>query len=686
MKDFSHIEKNLRQPFWKSWALYVIIISGLTLSVMLYRLSSDIETLSRRSLNKAVETTVTELNNFFSPFVQNLRLAREWGTSGQLDIKDIESMNRRFVPVLRNYTQITSMLAGCSDGSEYMLLNEDTAWVNRKTQFLPVKEVRKLRWLYRNNRFEKVYDEFWVEKKDYDPRIRPWYKGALTDAGDSIPAWTRPYTFATTGEPGITASFPFMVSGDTCTHVIAYDLKLFDISLFTSRLAVSDSGKLFILTEDTLVIGLPHDRRFITSGSIKQFILKPIDTLDVDEMSAAFHFWGDRVKNSEPFRFETKGEPWWGRFVDYPLNPSRKLLIGVVVPESDFVAEVKQTRNIILMGFGLVFILTLVIVSNYNQKRRANILLAQQKAEIEQKNELLLQANEEIQAQKEEIEQQRDIVMEQRDHITEQKKEIEDSIRYAKRIQNAVLPDAEYARKILKEHFILFRPKDVVSGDFFWATEVNNWLIAAAADCTGHGVPGAFMSMLGMSFLNEIVRKKEVTNAAEILNHLRASVIEALKQTGESGTQKDGMDISLLTYCAATKTCYWAGANNPLWIMRAENTGREAEDAADLMEEVKPDKMPVAIHERMDPFTNHQITLNPGDRIYMFSDGMPDQFGGPKGKKYLYKTLRRLLVNTSGMPIKEQGELIGKAFDEWISFNGSRYEQTDDVTVIGIEF
>jgi serine phosphatase RsbU (regulator of sigma subunit) len=685
MKDLSHIEEKMRQPFWKSWALYVIIISGLILSVMLYRLSNDIESLSRKSLNKAVETTVSELNNFFSPFVQNLRLAREWGSSGQLDIGDIEAMNRRFVPVLRNYTQITSMLTGRSDGSEYMLLNEDTAWVNRKTRFFPEKEVRKLRWLYRSNRFEKVYDEIWTDRKDYDPRLRPWFRGALSDAGDSIPAWTKPYTFATTGEPGITASFPYTAGNDTTTCVIAYDLKLFDISLFTSRLAVSDSGKLFILTEDTLVIGLPHDRRFITSGSIKQFILKPIDTLAVDEMSVAFHFWGKQVKSSDAFRFSSGGEEWWGRFVDYPLNPTRKLLIGVVVPESDFVSEVKQTRNIILMGFGLVFILTLVIVSNYNQKRRANILLAQQKAEIEHKNELLMQANEEIQAQKEEIEQQRDIVMDQRDHITEQKKEIEDSIRYAKRIQNAVLPDADYAKKILKEHFILFRPKDVVSGDFYWATQINDWLIVAAADCTGHGVPGAFMSMLGMSFLNEIVRKKEVTSAAEILNHLRASVVEALRQTGESGTQKDGMDISLVTICARTQTYYWAGANNPLWILRAENIGKEAEDAADLMEEIKPDKMPVAIHEKMDPFTNHQISLKSGDRIYMFSDGMPDQFGGPRGKKYLYKTLRRLMVNTASLPVKEQGEALGKAFDEWIHFNGTHYEQTDDVTIIGIE-
>ncbi|MBI4648515.1 MAG: tetratricopeptide repeat protein, partial [Bacteroidia bacterium] len=199
-----------------------------------------------------------------------------------------------------------------------------------------------------------------------------------------------------------------------------------------------------------------------------------------------------------------------------------------------------RQRVIILFvvgGLFLVLFFSVFMIRLFLQKKKANIIIAE-------KNQNLERANAEITAQRDEIAVQRDLVTIQKEHIEEQKKEITDSINYAKRIQQAILPDFSKGFTFGKgesfiDHFVLFKPKDIVSGDFYWSAQVNEWLIVAAVDCTGHGVPGAFMSMLGVSFLNEIVKKKEVTNAAMVLNHLRTSIIEALKQTGEEGTQKD---------------------------------------------------------------------------------------------------------------------------------------------------
>lgn len=337
---------------------------------------------------------------------------------------------------------------------------------------------------------------------------------------------------------------------------------------------------------------------------------------------------------------------------------------------------INKKQQIIIISvvgvFLIVLVFSIIILRMFREKKRANKLLAQQNEEISQQKE-------EISSQRDEIEAQRDKVQQQMEIVREQKEEIEDSIHYAKRIQTAVLPSDEIASQILGDHFILFKPKDVVSGDFYWATKLNGLLIVTVADCTGHGVPGAFMSMLGVSFLNEIVRKKEVTDAAQVLNHLRTSIIDALKQTGEAGSQKDGMDMSLAVINEDTRKCLWAGANNPLWIIRSSNKSETIE-----IEEIKADKMPVAVHVNMADFSNHEIDLSSGDRLYLFSDGFPDQFGGPKGKKFKYKTFKNLICETSELSMKEQGEKLQQNLEEWMYYEGKAYEQLDDITIMGL--
>jgi serine phosphatase RsbU (regulator of sigma subunit) len=273
-------------------------------------------------------------------------------------------------------------------------------------------------------------------------------------------------------------------------------------------------------------------------------------------------------------------------------------------------------------------------------------------------NELLAQKNEEITKQKEIVE--------------EQHQEITDSISYAKRIQTALLTSDNYWEQISKEHFVLLKPKDVVSGDFFWAFQTeNNLAIWVAADCTGHGVPGAFMSMLGISFFNEIVVENNITNPAEILNKLRGKIIKALEQKGVDTQQKDGMDLALCVWDKNTNLLSFSGANNPLWLIRN-----------DELLEYKPDKQPVGLFlGEMKPFSVQQIQLEKGDTIYTFSDGYADQFGGEKGKKFKLKSLKELLLSVQGKPLSEQKQIIDNMFETW----KGNLEQIDDVCVIGVK-
>ena len=254
--------------------------------------------------------------------------------------------------------------------------------------------------------------------------------------------------------------------------------------------------------------------------------------------------------------------------------------------------------------------------------------------------------------------------------ITHQKKEITDSIRYAGRIQNAILPSPELIKENLPEHFVLFLPRDIVSGDFFWITRRGSKVVVVAADCTGHGVPGAFMSMLGVSFLYEIVNKEGILQPAEILNYLRERVKTTLSQRGKADEQKDGMDISLCVIDHEAMMMEWAGAYNPLYLIR----GGE-------LNEYKADKMPIAIHLNDHlPFNNHCIPILKGDVFYIFSDGYADQFGGTDAKKFMTKRLKELLVQISDKPMPEQKEILYQTHLNW----RGEHEQIDDIIVFGV--
>ncbi len=352
----------------------------------------------------------------------------------------------------------------------------------------------------------------------------------------------------------------------------------------------------------------------------------------------------------------------------------------------------KQKLVIVFITIGLLLVLLFagIILRSLQLVRKQKNIIMVQKRLVDETNIKLNQQNEEIKTQRDEIENQRDEIIAQRDMVFEQKTHIEQihheltgSIRYAERIQNAVLPSEEYIREVIgncgisaSELFILYKPRDIVSGDFYLFNRLNNTLVVAVADCTGHGVPGALMSMLGISFLNEILTNSEEQSPGLILNELRNNIIHSLQQKGIQGEQKDGMDIALISYNVAARTLQYAGANSPLIII----SGKKHE-----LTEIKPDRMPVAIHENMKPFTNHVVPVNKGDIIYLATDGYGDQFGGPEQRKFLSRRFKELLLEISGKSMSHQKAILDETIEDWKNNYVEKYQQTDDITVMGLK-
>ncbi len=294
--------------------------------------------------------------------------------------------------------------------------------------------------------------------------------------------------------------------------------------------------------------------------------------------------------------------------------------------------KIKKQKNFsifLLSGFVSIFIFLLILFSQIKRIRKRNSLLAYQK------------------------------------------KQITDSIEYASRIQTAILPPADYILRVIPEHFILYKPRDIVSGDFYWITHKDDKIIVAAVDCTGHGVPGAFMSMLGFAFLNEIVNKETELKANSILNQLRDYVKKSLHQTGKEDEAKDGMDIALCIIDPDKQKLQYSGAYNPMYLIRGED-----------FISLKADRMPIGIHIiEKGPFTNHEIDIQKGDIIYIFTDGYIDQFGGPNSRKFKLVPFQELLISIKDKSMSEQKEILEEEFFKW----KGDHDQIDDILVMGIK-
>jgi serine phosphatase RsbU (regulator of sigma subunit) len=314
------------------------------------------------------------------------------------------------------------------------------------------------------------------------------------------------------------------------------------------------------------------------------------------------------------------------------------------------------------------FIIFLVLINkqrndNNQNLRLRNVEVMQQKEEIEAQRD-------EIEAQRDEIKRQSDLSELQTNRILKQNKDITDSIEYAKHIQIALFPDKISLQKILKNGFCLFKPKDIVSGDFYWVARIGNKSVIVAADCTGHGVPGAFMSIIGINFLNEIIYDEHIIKPSDILNTLRRKIIKTMVHANRIEESKDGMDISLIVVDYDNMILEYAGAYNNLYYIRDH-----------MLNVIKADRMPVGISEKsIAHFTNHTMDIQKGDLFYMFTDGYADQFGGPLRKKFRHGNLRELLLEMHEKEMPEQKRILFETFINW----KSKEQQVDDVLSIGL--
>lgn len=342
------------------------------------------------------------------------------------------------------------------------------------------------------------------------------------------------------------------------------------------------------------------------------------------------------------------------------------------------------SRKVLIAGIILGFALAIAIGVGYMIKRRSNQL-------INFKNRELEQANAEISAQRDEIEAQRDMVVSQRDKLEKINTNMTNSLRYAQSIQAAILPSEKLLSEISSDYFVYMKPCELVSGDFFWATAFDNFRIFCVADCTGHGVPGAFMSILGITALNEIVNNHRVTSANEVLGYLRASVIDTLSQNDPDHLHKDGLDIGLCIFNTKTRELQFAGARIPLWLVFKDfdsiqqfipNPDDCITNNGHILTEIKGDIMPVGLSPKMEPFTNNTLIVG-GDYtcIYLATDGFADQFGQKERTKYSSKRLKNLIINNVNKPFNQQEHIIDNAFEGW---KGMEY-QIDDVTILGIK-
>ncbi len=297
----------------------------------------------------------------------------------------------------------------------------------------------------------------------------------------------------------------------------------------------------------------------------------------------------------------------------------------------------KNQQNALFWGLGMVIVFAVFIFNRFKITQKQKIIIETQKGEVEEKKKL----------------------------IEEKQKEILDSINYAKRIQYTLLAHEEFVKQHLPEHFIYFQPKDIVSGDFYWATYHNNKFYLAVCDSTGHGVPGAFMSLLNIGFLTEAINEKGIEKPNEIFDYARLRLINSISKEG----QQDGFDGILICFDQTNNKITYAAANNaPILIQK------------NSISELKIDKMPVGLGEIKNNFSLHTIEANKGDVIYLYTDGYADQFGGEKGKKFKYKQLNELLLNESSNPMHLQKENIKNTLLNW----KGNLEQVDDICIIGI--
>ncbi|MBS3807054.1 MAG: SpoIIE family protein phosphatase [Bacteroidales bacterium] len=357
------------------------------------------------------------------------------------------------------------------------------------------------------------------------------------------------------------------------------------------------------------------------------------------------------------------------------ISPRSIIYTGLIALTLNATLYILQDQFIMIGIYTSVFIIILSIFNGWVTNFILDYFTTNHK--LSEAYDDLKNAHEQIQQKNAEITRKSNQIETQVNSLEDVHKDLMDSLMYAQKIQVALINHEEVVAPHVHDHFVMFKPREHVSGDFYWASWTGSKLIMTVADCTGHGVPGAFMTMLGSSYLNEIVNKEGITEPDQVLNHLRDSIIDALHQKGKIYETRDGMDMAVVQIDTLRGILKFSGANNSLCYIPNHHHEQEPR-----IYEFKGDRMPISFHYKMHPFSILETTYSKGDRFYLYTDGYIDQFGGPKGKKFKLVPFKRMLLEHHNKTMSEQRNILEKTMQDWLR---DKYQQIDDITVLGFQ-
>ena len=359
---------------------FIISILGgalLILSIMLINITHTTESLAKSLIDRTTSNSKTELDKYFETIIANLYIGRDLCDQGIFDAIDYKQINTYIIPIFQNIPSLNTVVVADTLGNEYSLIREDSTWLSNVVYESRDSGMVIIRDRWQGDNINRTTTAEWIDyNANYDPRTRPWFIGAINTTKPDIVWWTQPYLFFTHQIPGITISLRSFCEKTKKHHVIEYDILLSHISEFTTHSEISEHGKTFILSKEYKVIGLPNEEFITNLDSIKKYTLKDYDSVKSGAMEAAINKWKSLPKNYEkPFHFKYDNEKWWAKISDYELGINNIFIIGVIVPEKDFVHEVHKTRNIVVGGFAIVLLFIILIIRQNILRRKTNILL-----------------------------------------------------------------------------------------------------------------------------------------------------------------------------------------------------------------------------------------------------------------------------------------------------------------------
>lgn len=642
----------------ESRIIYSLLLLTLGMLVWMYVSLDDSVNETAHELLEEKNTLVrSKIDAFFNPVVD--RLESEWikANHGAFHELSQEDLAKEFFAICKSSPSISSVYISDDKGNQFYAgriedpqKKEYNGWFSAKTTLGNKTEIGpdNRTWFFSDDTL--FLDSAWTrDDSDFDPRTRPWFISAI-ESDKAI--WTAPYMFVAAGVPGISISKRYTYPRNE-KRIISMDITLKDLSLLTTKMEISKNGKAFVLTEAGSFVGIPRMADNPTEQDLLSFALSDIDSFYQKDVVASHLKWKEMDQPNTIFEFKESGDLYWAKYAPYKVG-NLTFYACVIIPQEDLMGPINKSKNMILFGMIFIVIISIVIVQAYRSKNKSNLLLAEQKKQIEEQKYL----------------------------VEEKNQEIIDSINYAKRIQSAILPPDEMVAEYFPQSFIFYAPKDIVAGDFYWMNTTKNEVLIAAADCTGHGVPGALVSVVCNNSLNRSVNEFKISEPGKILDKTRELVIAEFEKSKEE--VKDGMDIALISLQLYASNYFdsdqenslgvqlkYAGAHNPLWLVRK---------GATEVEEIKANKQPIGKFDQPQPYETHALELHKGDTFYLFSDGFADQFGGEKGKKFKSSNFKKLLLSIQDLNIEEQKTAIVKAFEDW----KGNFEQLDDVCVIGV--